>query len=178
MLIKITCHSFYSTSSSPLLLRGAPNTRRILYRSFTPKRHRKLRVKDLPKVPSWRLERNSNPWPFGRKATNLSMNHSACHALLVKHTFLLQWFTALFILDIYLYSACSSPLLLTGTLDTAQILCRSFTPKRHRQLRVKNLPKVPTWWLERVRTHDAPVDRYQLYHEPPRPTCCECCLIL
>ena len=22
------------------------------------------------------------------------------------------------------------------------------TPKRHRQLRVKNLPKVPTWWLE------------------------------
>src|SRR6218665_281849 len=32
---------------------------------------------------------------------------------------------------------------------TARILCRSFTPKRHRQLRVKDLPKVPTWRLER-----------------------------
>src|SRR6218665_1945412 len=33
----------------------------ILCRSLTPKRHRQLRVKDLPKVPTWRLERNSNP---------------------------------------------------------------------------------------------------------------------
>jgi len=38
---------FYSASSSPLLLRGAPDTARILCRSFTPKRHRQLRVKDL-----------------------------------------------------------------------------------------------------------------------------------
>src|SRR6218665_1040074 len=42
----------------------------------------------------------------------------------------------------YFYSASSSPLLL-------QILCRSLTPKHHRQLRVKNLPRVPTWRLER-----------------------------
>ena len=28
-----------------------------------------------------------------------------------------------------------------------RILCRSFTPKRHRQVRVKDLPKVPTWRL-------------------------------
>src|SRR6218665_2726071 len=35
----------------------------------------------------------------------------------------------------YFYSAFSSPLLLLkGTPDTARILCRSFTPKRHRQL--------------------------------------------
>ena len=30
---------------------------------------------------------------------------------------------------------------------TALILCRSLTPKRHRQLRVKDLSKVPTWRL-------------------------------
>src|SRR6218665_1052296 len=47
----------------------------------------------------------------------------------------------------YFCSASSSPLLLRGTPDTARILCRRFTPKRHRQLRVKNLLKVPTWWL-------------------------------
>jgi len=62
---------FYSASSSLLLLRGAPDTARILFRSFTPKRHGQLQVKDLPKVPKWRLERESNPWPFGRKVTNL-----------------------------------------------------------------------------------------------------------
>ena len=36
----------------------------------------------------------------------------------------------------------SSPLLLRGAPDTARILCRNFTPKHHRQLGVKNLPKV------------------------------------
>src|SRR6218665_2452772 len=41
---------FYCASSSPLLLRSAPDTARILCRSFTPKSHRQLRVKDLPKV--------------------------------------------------------------------------------------------------------------------------------
>src|SRR6218665_2314934 len=34
----------------------------------------------------------------------------------------------------YFYSASSRTLLLMGALDTARILCRSFTPKRHRQL--------------------------------------------
>src|SRR6218665_545896 len=43
---------FYSASLGPLLLRSAPGTVRILCRSFTPKRHRQLRVKDLPKVPT------------------------------------------------------------------------------------------------------------------------------
>jgi len=47
------------------------------------------------------------------------------------------------------YSASSSPLLLRGTPDTARILCRNFTLKRHRQLWVKDLPKVPTWLLQR-----------------------------
>ena len=33
----------------------------------------------------------------------------------------------------YFYSAPTSPLLLRGAPDTARILCRSFTPKRHVQ---------------------------------------------
>jgi len=51
---------FYSASPSPLLLWGAPVTARILCRSFTPNRHRQLRANYLPKVPTWRLERDSN----------------------------------------------------------------------------------------------------------------------
>ena len=54
-------------------VRGAPDTARILSRSFTPKEHRQLRVKDLPKIR--RLERDSNLRPFGRKAPNLPMRH-------------------------------------------------------------------------------------------------------
>src|SRR6218665_1291405 len=64
-------------SSSPLLLKGTLHTTRILCRSFTPKRNMQLRVKDLPKVYMWRLERDSNPRPFGRKATNLQASHLA-----------------------------------------------------------------------------------------------------
>src|SRR6218665_1914698 len=66
---------FYSASSSPLLLRGAPETARVLCRSFTPKCHRQLRVKALPKVTTWRPERDSNLRPFSRKAPNLPMSH-------------------------------------------------------------------------------------------------------
>ena len=68
---------FYSASSSPPLLGGASDTARIMCRSFTPKRHRQLRVKDLVKVPTWLLERDSNPRPFRRNATNLPMSHHA-----------------------------------------------------------------------------------------------------
>ena len=68
---------FYSTSSNPLLLRDAPDAARMLYRSFTPKRHRQLQVKNLPKVPTWRLERDSNLRPFERRAMNLPMSHHA-----------------------------------------------------------------------------------------------------
>src|SRR6218665_4149257 len=42
-----------------------------------------------------------------------------------------------FIHSAYFYSASSSPLLLRGDPDTARILCRSFTSKRHRKLQVK-----------------------------------------
>src|SRR6218665_583362 len=66
---------FYSASYSPLLLRSATDTARILCRSFTPKRHRQLLVEDLPKVPKWWQERESNPRPSGRKASTLPMHH-------------------------------------------------------------------------------------------------------
>ena len=36
-----------------------------------------------------------------------------------------------------------SPLLIRVAPDAAQILCQIFTPKRHRQLWIKDLPKVP-----------------------------------
>src|SRR6218665_72723 len=43
-----------------------------------PKRYRQLRVKDLPKVHTWRLlEWDSNLRPSGRKAPNLPLSHHA-----------------------------------------------------------------------------------------------------
>ena len=75
MHVCIHSDHFYSASSNPLLLRSAPDTARILCRSFTPKRHRQLWVKDLPKVPTWRLERESNPRPSGWKLSTQPMRH-------------------------------------------------------------------------------------------------------
>src|SRR6218665_2390921 len=66
------------------ILRDASDTARTLCQSFTPKRHMQLRVKDLPKVPTWRLERDSNTRPFGRKATNLPLSRHAQKKLAVK----------------------------------------------------------------------------------------------
>ena len=57
---------FYSASSSPQLLRCVPDTARILCRIFMPKRLRQLLAKDVPKIPKWRLERESNARPLGR----------------------------------------------------------------------------------------------------------------
>jgi len=63
---------FYSASSSQLLLRSTPDTAWILCRSFTPNCHR--RVKDFPKLPMWRPERDSNP-RSGRRASTQPMHH-------------------------------------------------------------------------------------------------------
>ena len=75
----------YSASSSPLLLRGTPNTALILCQRFTPKRHRQLQVKDLPKIPTWQLEQDSNLRPFGWKVQNLPMSHHAPCLSMIKH---------------------------------------------------------------------------------------------
>src|SRR6218665_1539197 len=44
---------------------------------YMPKRYRQLQVKDLAKVPAWRLEGDSNPRPPGKKAWPLPMRHHA-----------------------------------------------------------------------------------------------------
>src|SRR6218665_286929 len=46
-----------------------------------PKRYRQLQVKDLPKVPTWRLERDSNPRPSGRTVSPQPMRHHVQHVL-------------------------------------------------------------------------------------------------
>src|SRR6218665_2316616 len=56
---------FYSAHSSPLLLRGAPDYSTDTVSEFHAEAHRQLQVKDLPKVPTWRLEREWNPRPSG-----------------------------------------------------------------------------------------------------------------
>src|SRR6218665_931094 len=56
---------FYSALSSPILLRSAPNYSTDTVSEFHAEAHRQLQVKDLPKVPTWRLERESNPRPSG-----------------------------------------------------------------------------------------------------------------
>src|SRR6218665_682621 len=72
-------HSFIQVFLYRLLLlfRGTPDTARMLCRGFTLKLHGKLRVKDLPKIPTWRLERDSNPRRFLRKVVNLPMSYHA-----------------------------------------------------------------------------------------------------
>ena len=45
---------FYSAPSSPLLLRGDPD--HSTDTEFHAEAHRQLQAKDLPKVPTWRLE--------------------------------------------------------------------------------------------------------------------------
>src|SRR6218665_2830633 len=47
---------FYSSPSSPILLRGAPDYSTDTLSEFHAEAHRQLYVKDLPKVPTWRLE--------------------------------------------------------------------------------------------------------------------------
>src|SRR6218665_2721628 len=55
---------FYSAPSSPLLLRGAPDCSTDTVSEFHGHvLYLQLQVKDMPKVPTWRLERESNPRP-------------------------------------------------------------------------------------------------------------------
>src|SRR6218665_1636364 len=56
---------FYSAPSSPLLIRGAPDYSTDTVSEFHAEAHRQLQVKDLPKIPMWWLERESNPRPSG-----------------------------------------------------------------------------------------------------------------
>ena len=63
------------------LSEALPTTAIDTVRVYTPKRYRQLQVKDLPKVPTWWLERVSNSRPSGRKALTLPMRHHAPTAI-------------------------------------------------------------------------------------------------
>src|SRR6218665_172868 len=52
---------FYSASDSIILSEALPTTAIDTVGVYTPKRYRQLQVQDLPKVPTWRLERDSKP---------------------------------------------------------------------------------------------------------------------
>src|SRR6218665_2329291 len=98
IIIIIIIHSFIQALQVKLL-RGTPNTAQIPRRSFTPKRHRQLRAKDLPKVPTWRLEQESNSRPFGRYVSTLPMSY---HAPLLSFLFIIIT-TTIIILIILLF---------------------------------------------------------------------------
>ena|SRR6218665_3842542 len=56
---------FYSASSSPLLLRGAPDYSTNTVSEIRAESHMQLQVKHLPMVSTWRLDPESNPRPSG-----------------------------------------------------------------------------------------------------------------
>jgi len=69
-------HLFRPISIAPLQVRyyseALPTQHRYCARVSS---HRQLRVKDLPKVATWRLERDSNKRPSSWKAPTLPMLH-------------------------------------------------------------------------------------------------------
>ena len=75
--IPLFIHSshFYSAPSSPLLLRGAPDYSTDTVSEFHVDAHRQQQVKDLPKVPTWRIERESNLRPPGWKSSSQPRRH-------------------------------------------------------------------------------------------------------
>src|SRR6218665_4125771 len=67
---------FYSAPSSPLPIRGALDYSTDTVSEFHAEAHRQLQVlQDLPKVPTWRLERESNPRPSGRQSSSQPRRH-------------------------------------------------------------------------------------------------------
>src|SRR6218665_2074185 len=79
--ISIHIHSFihsghfYSAPSSLLLHGGAPDYSTDTVSEFHAEAHGQLQVKDLPKVLTWRLERESNPRPSGWKSSTQPRRH-------------------------------------------------------------------------------------------------------
>src|SRR6188768_3362058 len=76
-----TCHS----APSRFLLRVAPDYSVDTESKFHAEAHEQLQVKDLPRVPTQRLEVDSNPQASGCKAPNIPLHHRTprrCHQLL------------------------------------------------------------------------------------------------
>ena len=65
------------SAPSRFLLRGAPDYSADTESEFHAEAHEQLRVKDLPRVPTRRLEVDSNPQPSGCKAPNIPLHHRA-----------------------------------------------------------------------------------------------------
>src|SRR5688572_12033148 len=65
------CMSTCYRASSRFLLRGAPDYSADTESEFHAEAHEQLRVKDLPRVPTRRLEVDSNPQPSSCKAPNI-----------------------------------------------------------------------------------------------------------
>ena len=66
-----------SSTPSRFLLRGAPDYSADTESEFHAEAHEQLRVKDLPRVPTRRLEVDSNPQPSCCKAPNIPLHHRA-----------------------------------------------------------------------------------------------------
>ena len=73
---------FYSAISSPKLHRGVPDYSIHIVPELTRQNNTALQVKNLPKVPIWRLEWGSNMLLSGCKASNLQLSYHAPHEIL------------------------------------------------------------------------------------------------
>ena len=71
------CMSTCYSAPSRFLLSGAPDYCADTESEFHGEAHEQLRVKDLPRVPTRRLEVDSNPQPSGCKASNIPLHHRA-----------------------------------------------------------------------------------------------------
>src|SRR5688572_3651397 len=81
------CMSTCYSAPSGFLLRGAPDYSADAESEFHAEAHEQLRVKDLPRVPTRRLEVDSNPQPSGCKAPNIPLHHRAprwCRGICVR----------------------------------------------------------------------------------------------
>src|ERR1043165_9013930 len=73
------CMSTCYSAPSRFLLRGAHNYSADTESEFHAEAHEQLRAKDLPRVPTWRLEVDSNPQPSDCKASNIPLHKHAPH---------------------------------------------------------------------------------------------------
>src|SRR5688572_33064400 len=73
------CMSTCYSAPSRFLLGGAPDYSADTESEFHARAHEQLRVKDLPRVLTRRLEVVSNPQPSGCKAPNIPLHHRATH---------------------------------------------------------------------------------------------------
>ena len=77
MFIHFIHFRYLYSAPSRFLLRGAPDYSADTESEFHAEAHEQLRVKDLPRVPTRRLEVDSNPQPSGCKAPSIPLHHRA-----------------------------------------------------------------------------------------------------